>query len=275
MRYIRNTLLISILSIWTLHGATIVFDLGDVLIETDVIATWWQTGPKQWLRYFSSFNSPYTVRTNVYNFLETLTPPAPPDTIRACDERGKALPPIMCDWLAGHRNSANLLATVDQALDTTDYCTSCAQRELIRNITHTMFTPELFIKTRRFISDGINFVQECKQNGHSVYLLSNWDPVSFELLQNKYPEAFNMFDGIVISGRVGYNKPDAVIYRHLLDTYNLEPHNCIFIDDQLTNVETARRLIMKGIVCPQKRGFLSRHPDFDAVREQLSALTVN
>lgn len=281
MRYIKIFLLIIILSLSALHGVegkkdAIIFDLGGVLIETDSIAAWWQTGPTKWLRYYSSFNSPHNIRGRVYQFLEKLPYVAQESGICAYDEANKALPPIMRDWLAGHITSQQVLSIIDETLTIPHYFTNNLERKLIYSVMHMMFTPNLFIKTRRFVPDGINFVQECKNNGHDVYLLSNWDPESFAYMKTKYPGIFNLFDGIVISGDVGHNKPDASIYYSLLNTYHLRPCNCIFIDDQLINVEAARSLHMKGIVCPQKKGFLSTHPDFNAVRKELDHLsTVN
>lgn len=42
-------------------------------------------------------------------------------------------------------------------------------------------------------------------------------------------------------------KPDAEIYRRLLDRYELTAKECIFIDDTKANVETAVALGMQGI----------------------------
>lgn len=272
MRYIKNILFFSIFFIGNLQGATIIFDLGNVIIKTNTLATLWHTGPKQWLRYFSALHSPHRVRKHVYRFLHTL-PSHPQDThVAVHDERGKPMPPIMCDWLAGKYNSNELLSIIDKALDLNMYCTSNAQRELIRNITHIMFTPHQFIKTRSFISEGIQFIKDCKHNGHSIYLLSNWDKESFTLMRNKYPEIFALFDGIIISGEVGYNKPDPRIYQHLLETYKLDPRDCFFIDDQSINVQAACNLNINGILCPQNHGILSSKPDFDIVRKQLNHL---
>ena len=43
-------------------------------------------------------------------------------------------------------------------------------------------------------------------------------------------------------------KPDAGIYRHLLQTYDLIPEECLFIDDRAENVEGAKKEGMAGVV---------------------------
>lgn len=272
MRYIKNILFLSLFFLCNLQGATIIFDLGNVIIKTNSLATLWHTGPTRWLHYFSAFHSPHRVRKYVYQFLNTLPSFSQDSRIITHDEKGNPMPPIMCDWLAGKYSSDELLSIIDRALDFDIYCTSNAKRELIRTITHTMFTPRKFIKTRSFIAEGIQFIKDCKNNGHSVYILSNWDKESFTLMKDKYPDVFDLFDGIIISGEVGYNKPDPRIYQYLLETYNLDPRDCFFIDDQSINIQEACNLNINGIICPQNHGFLSSKPDFNVVRKQLDHL---
>jgi putative hydrolase of the HAD superfamily len=43
-------------------------------------------------------------------------------------------------------------------------------------------------------------------------------------------------------------KPNADIYEHLMDKYNLKAQECVFIDDRVENIEAAKALGMKGIV---------------------------
>ena len=96
---------------------------------------------------------------------------------------------------------------------------SWAEESLVRALAELIFTPEYFIKTRSLVPDGIAFVKECKQAGHSLYILSNWDPYSFTILEKAYPELFELFDGIIISGDIGLIKPDPAIYQFLLAYY--------------------------------------------------------
>ena len=49
-------------------------------------------------------------------------------------------------------------------------------------------------------------------------------------------------------------KPDKKIYEYTLSKYNLNPANCIFIDDRLSNVEGAIKCGINGIqfISPKK-----------------------
>jgi len=51
----------------------------------------------------------------------------------------------------------------------------------------------------------------------------------------------------VISGQVKMIKPDAEIYLHLLNSFNLQAEETVFIDDRQDNIEAAEKLGIKGI----------------------------
>jgi 2-haloacid dehalogenase len=84
-------------------------------------------------------------------------------------------------------------------------------------------------------------LEELRHQGVPLYALSNWSA-------EKFPEAEStfgwlaLFDGIVVSGRVGLIKPDREIFEHLMQTYDLEPGDLFFIDDHEPNISAARSL---------------------------------
>lgn len=93
----------------------------------------------------------------------------------------------------------------------------------------------------------LELVRALKKEGREVYGLSNFSMETF-------PRAFRMFpvlqeiDKRLISAEVGYVKPEPEIFLHFFKKFNLEPEDCLFIDDSRTNVEMAERLGMQGIV---------------------------
>ena len=66
------------------------------------------------------------------------------------------------------------------------------------------------------------------------------------------------FDGGVASCEVHINKPDPRIYQALLDKYNLRASECVFIDDNLANVQAAFALGFAGIQMKENVGTLVR-----------------
>ena len=60
------------------------------------------------------------------------------------------------------------------------------------------------------------------------------------------------------SCEVHINKPDPRIYQALLDKYSLRASECVFIDDNLANVQTAFALGFAGIQMKESVGTLVR-----------------
>ena len=164
------------------------------------------------------------------------------------DEKGNRLPILMNAWLQGSLSSSEILNCVEQALTNESKWFKCrAEKRIIHNLARLIFTPKMFIRSRKISSAGIAFIKKCKKQGHRVYGLSNWDEESFILLKEQHPELFDLFDGIVISAQAKGNKPHATIYQTLLDRYQLQAENCWFIDDQPENIDAAKKLGINAV----------------------------
>ena len=61
----------------------------------------------------------------------------------------------------------------------------------------------------------------------------------------------DVFSGHVVSADWGILKPDRALYRILLDSFDLNPEECYFVDDNPLNVEAAMTLGMQGSVFDQ------------------------
>ena len=87
-------------------------------------------------------------------------------------------------------------------------------------------------------------VDRLHKEGFGLYLLSNI-PSEFE---NHVPHTpiLRHFDGVVLSAPIGMVKPNADIYRYLLDTYHLPAEECIFVDDREDNILAARAVGMQA-----------------------------
>ena len=84
-------------------------------------------------------------------------------------------------------------------------------------------------------------MKQLKQKGYQLYGLSNWSAETFPHAREKYG-FFELFDDIVLSGAVGYNKPEPEIFQILLERTGRRAQECLFIDDSLANIEQARRM---------------------------------
>lgn len=98
------------------------------------------------------------------------------------------------------------------------------------------------------IAETVPLIEELRQRGYKLYVLSNFIRESFEYVSSLPRFDFlNRFDGIVVSFELGMAKPDIEIYRHLIETYQLNPEETLFIDDLKQNVEGAKEAGLRTI----------------------------
>jgi FMN phosphatase YigB (HAD superfamily) len=100
--------------------------------------------------------------------------------------------------------------------------------------------------------ETLSLLKACKSAGHKLYVLSNVSLERFERIKQE-PEiasVFSFFDDIVISGMTPYRKPDHQLFTYFCQQYNLQPADCIFIDDKPENLHGAQAAsIHKTILC--------------------------
>ena len=86
-------------------------------------------------------------------------------------------------------------------------------------------------------------VRAAKRAGVRTGLISNsWGHGRYD--RTLFPE---LFDGVVISGEVGFRKPDPRIYELGAETVDLPPSACVFVDDLPGNLKPARELGMATV----------------------------
>jgi len=85
-----------------------------------------------------------------------------------------------------------------------------------------------------------------RAKGYKIGLLSN-DALTLEAKLREQLAIYNRFDAVVISAVIGVMKPEAGAYEAIAKALNVAPAECVFIDDNLANVEGARRFGMSAI----------------------------
>ena len=89
------------------------------------------------------------------------------------------------------------------------------------------------------------FLECLRRNGVRNYAITNFSAEKFAVARAAFP-FLDAFDGIVVSGEERIVKPDAAIFRLLLDRYGLVAADCLFIDNSLANVLGARAVGMQA-----------------------------
>ena len=83
---------------------------------------------------------------------------------------------------------------------------------------------------------------ELKKKGHRIFVLSNTSKVFYDLLDEQLSPLKELLDGFVLSCDIKAIKPDLAMFKGILDKYQLDPVNCVFLDDIEDNTNAAEKL---------------------------------
>lgn len=142
---------------------------------------------------------------------------------------GEQLPDFWCDYDRGTRSFDNVAQ-----------CLAQFRGSDVQTARHMMATA---ITYQDQVAPTAELIAELKGESYRLFVLSNMSKEYIDFLR-KMP-VYQYFDGEVISCEVGLNKPEREIYSLLLDKFNLDPLQTMFIDDRKENVVAAAEL---GIV---------------------------
>lgn len=92
----------------------------------------------------------------------------------------------------------------------------------------------------------LTYLKELRQRGYKTALLSN---VGRDSLSRRFSdeELKSHFDVVVASGEVGVMKPDPEIYLHTAKRLDVEPDECVMVDDRDAHCNGARAVGMQSI----------------------------
>ncbi len=227
--------------------SNIIFDLNGVLFDVNKIQIIRKIGIFNILRYvITKRENPFS---RIISMINSICQKEGEGQYPAMYYKGQRLPGFVTATMLG------LMSREEKKNIYLEYITDMTKRgEIVKNYEKKIFMriAEGLIHIEKYctpVKSVITILKQLKENVHNkIFLLSNADQETFAKMQALYPEIFNMFDGMVVSAHVQMIKPEANIYHHLLNTYNLDPKTCVFIDDQAENIDTAQELGINGIV---------------------------
>ncbi|MBA3953995.1 HAD hydrolase-like protein [Candidatus Dependentiae bacterium] len=188
---------------------------------------------------------------------------------------GQPAPQVVVDWLAGTiSNEEALKGALEHYYQTikedADFIPD-GEKHIVKSMLYALFSPETLIECMQVVKPMAQLLAECAQNNnYTLYVLSNWDKPSFELLYKSF-QGQNIFkyfkkENILISSMVGLIKPQKKIYEYFIEHYSIDPKQSVFIDNQVENIQAAQA---HGIA-----SLLFKPNGTQELREQLKALGV-
>ena len=92
------------------------------------------------------------------------------------------------------------------------------------------------------IPQNVEVLRKLEHSEYELFGLTNWSAETFPYALENY-DFFNIFQGkIVVSGDEKLIKPDPKIWKVLLERYQLDPEESVFVDDNPKNIEVAEQM---------------------------------
>lgn len=110
-----------------------------------------------------------------------------------------------------------------------------------KNILNKLFDSSLTL-CLNMNNNNINILKEYKEKGYNIYYLSNMSVETFQCINKKTDFFEKTCIGGIVSAYEKMIKPSEEIYKLLLNRFNLKARECLFIDDNLNNVNSALKL---------------------------------
>lgn len=158
-------------------------------------------------------------------------------------------------WAAKQASAAIYL---DESLPLTDETLEFAARrnyflDLAKRLSWTLTDREADVLARDmtendarydFYAEARSAIMQLRDIG-PVGLLSNAMPSLRRIFDNA--GLLELFDDAVISCEIGAQKPSEKMYATICERMEVEPGDCIFVDDTIANIEAAEKFGMQGV----------------------------
>ena len=108
------------------------------------------------------------------------------------------------------------------------------------DIIYTLMREDYLPYTYPVMPENLEYVRGLKEQGYKLFLLTNTTEESHRYI-DAVMDINSLFDGGIYSYLENILKPDAEIYRRLVERYGLKKEETIFFDDREKNVIAARK----------------------------------
>jgi 2-haloacid dehalogenase len=109
------------------------------------------------------------------------------------------------------------------------------------------YRPNFALSLRGLVPGTAEILRTLHDRGVRLVALTNWSAETIHHLPEVFPEEFDLFDDIVVSGAEGIAKPDRKIFEILARRLAHPIDGVFYVDDNLRNVDTARAAGMDAV----------------------------
>lgn len=239
-----------------INTKVIIWDLQNILFKTNNFKAFAKIGlPSDFLSYKKNTGQKLdTLQPRTFDVLDQVKI-SNNSYLPKATEKGRILPLCMRSWLAGLSSGQEIIRKSEILIDELDkknYFTASIEKKLIGKTINFMFNKDKMPYVIQPISSAVRILKKCYKCGNQLFILSNWSSDGFENLYSNTRNrcVFKYFDkdNIIISGDLGMIKPDVKIFSYVINKYNLNPADCIFIDNDILNTQAAESVGIQTIL---------------------------
>ncbi len=125
-----------------------------------------------------------------------------------------------------------------------------ARKIVDRDIDITQITERLIDKLYKIKDQKLFKKIKDQYDGIKIVIATNHVSFVKKIIKASYTP--NYLDDIIISAEIHKIKPNKEFYIHILEKFNIQPNELLFIDDNLKNIEGAKKLGINTILVKEK-----------------------
>ncbi|EGT4373590.1 glucose-1-phosphatase [Cronobacter malonaticus] len=99
----------------------------------------------------------------------------------------------------------------------------------------------------------ITIMQQLREQGHRVVVLSNTNRLHTTYWPEQYPEVQAAADAIYLSQEMGMRKPEPEIYQKVLEQEGFSARDAVFFDDNEANIDGARKVGITSVLVTDRK----------------------
>lgn len=187
------------------------------------------------MKYTARGRNPITLRKQFEDILVEVEGPG--------IKRAKILERWLAGQITGRECKVIIERFVEQKLAIKPKSTTL---QLLKDVAGFAFEPTVLCDVLLVDRNLLKKIVALRENGKRIHLSGNMDANTLQKLLEKNPEVKSHVTSHVVSGQIGYVKPEAKFYEHVMNTLGINPFKTYVVDGDEMDVEFCRRT---GLVC--------------------------
>ncbi|MCL4360845.1 HAD hydrolase-like protein [Candidatus Dependentiae bacterium] len=159
--------------------------------------------------------------------------------------RKRKLPNIWCKYLLNRISGEEAKKRIISIIDKNASWFNLFESGILRNAATISFDPKEEVSLLNPNAKLLALLNNLRKQGIKLHILTNKNQATIDMLVKQYPQVMNNFTHIICSGNSGHIKPSDNAFNHLIDKYQIDPKNSLFVEREEECFKKATSLGLK------------------------------